>query len=220
MQKSLRDKIVETLSTEFKSSDLAYLLNCLDENMESANKIAADLFPTKEIKKPFLGQAEHFGIQQAVKTAADHSGFNFQLKETNPSGAYYPLISSDSFVIAVRKASSPTLWEKTNYIKELASLNLIHEDHQEDLFQLSVQNTLNTMFMILSIYVLPDSRVDATLLIPSSDLKKVHFAIPLNKVIEASSAPTKNNAVEPVVVLKKQLSALDNPNTAQQKFGS
>ena len=220
MEKSLKDKIIETLSTEFKSSDLAHLINCLDENMESATRVAIDLFPTKEIQKPFLGQAEHFCIQQSAKTAADHSGFDFQLRETNPSGAYYPLISSNSFVIAVRKASSPALWEKTNYIKELATLNLIHEDNHEDMFKLSLQNSLNAMFMILSIYVLPDRSVDATLLIPSSDLKKVHFAIPLNKVIEASTAPTSNKAVEPVVILKKQLSALDSPDIAQQKFGS
>lgn len=220
MEKILKDKIIETLSTEFKSSDLAYLINCLDESMEGANKVATDLFPTQEIQKPFLGYAEHFGIQQAVKTAADHSGFNFQLRETNPSGAYYPLISSDSFVIAVRKASSPTLWEKTNYIRELASLNLIHEDNHEDMFKYTLKNNLNTMFMILSIYILPDSTVDATLLIPSSDLKRVHFAIPLSKVIEASTAPASNKTVEPVVVLKKQLSALDSPDIVQQKFGS
>lgn len=220
MDKILRDKIIDTLSTEFKSSDLAHLINCLDENISSATDVAIDLFPTKEIQKPFLGQAEHFSIQQAVKTAADHSGFNFELRETNPSGAYYPLISSDSFIIAVRKASSPSLWEKTNYIKELASLNLIHEDTHDDMFRISLKNSLNTMFMILSVYVLPDRSVDATLLIPSSDLKKVHFAIPLSKVIDASSAPVDGKAVEPVVVLKKQLSALDTPDIAQQKFGS
>lgn len=220
MEKLLKDKIIETLSTEFKASDLAHLINCLDENMESATKVATDLFPTKEIQKPFLGQAEHFCIQQAVKTAADHSGFDFQLKETSPSGAYYPLISSSSFVIAVRKASSPALWEKTNYIKDLAALNLIYEDNHDDMFKHSLQNNLNVMFMILSIYLLPDRSVDATLLIPSSDLKRVHFAIPLSKVIEASTAPTSNKVIEPVVVLKKQLSELDSPEIAQQKFGS
>ncbi|NGP41064.1 hypothetical protein [Acinetobacter lwoffii] len=220
MEKLLKDKIIETLSTEFKASDLAHLINCLDENMESATKVATDLFPTKEIQKPFLGQAEHFCIQQAVKTAADHSGFDFQLKETSPSGAYYPLISSSSFVIAVRKASSPALWEKTNYIKDLATLNLIYEDNHDDMFKHSLQNNLNVMFMILSIYLLPDRSVDATLLIPSSDLKRVHFAIPLSKVIEASTAPTSNKVIEPVVVLKKQLSELDSPEIAQQKFGS
>lgn len=220
MKKLLKDKIIETLSTEFKSTDLAHLVNCLDENMASVEKVAIDLYPTKEIQKPFLGQAEHFGIQQAVQTAADHSGFSFELRETNPSGAYYPLISSDSFMIAVRKASAPSTWEKTSYIKDLASLNLIHEDNQSDIFKQSLHNSLNTMFMILSIFVLPDRTIDATLLIPSSDLKRVHFAIPLNQVIEASSMPATNKTVEPVVVLKKQLSELDSPDIAQQKFGS
>lgn len=220
MEKLLKDKIIETLSTEFKSTDLAYLVNCLDENMVSAGQFANDQFPTKEIQKPFLGQAEHFCVQQAVQTAANYSGFSFELRETNPSGAYYPLISSESFVIAVKKASSPALWEKTAYIKELAALNLIHEEIQNDFFKQGFKNSLNTMFMILSIYVLPDRSVDATLLIPSSDLKKVHFAIPLNQVIEASSMPVTGKTVEPVVVLKKQLSELNNPDIAQQKFGS
>jgi hypothetical protein len=88
------------------------------------------------------------------------------------------------------------------------------------MFKHSLQNNLNVMFMILSIYLLPDRSVDATLLIPSSDLKRVHFAIPLSKVIEASTAPTSNKVIEPVVVLKKQLSELDSPEIAQQKFGS
>lgn len=220
MEKLLKDKIIETLSTEFKSSDLAHLISCLDEGIAGATKFALDLCPTKEIQKPFLGQAEHFCIQQAVKTAADHSGFDFELRETNPQGAHYPIISSDSFVIAVKKASTPASWAKTNYIKELSTLNLIHEESHSDLFKRSYPNNLNTMFMILNIYVLSDQRVDATLLIPSSDLKRVHFAIPLDKVIEASASVTKNKVVEPVVKLKKQLSELDSPNIVQQKFGS
>ncbi|MDI1222955.1 hypothetical protein [Acinetobacter sp.] len=220
MKKLLKDKIIETLSTEFKASDLAYLVSCLDESITGATKFAVELCPTVEIQKPLLGQAEHFCIQQAVKTAADHSGFDFELRETNPQGAHYPIISSDSFVIAVKKASNPASWAKTNYIKELSALNLIHEEGPSDLFKRSYPNNLNTMFMILNIYVLPDQRVDATLLIPSSDLKRVHFAIPLDKVIEASASVTKNKVVEPVVTLKKQLSELDSPNIVQQKFGS
>ncbi|WP_180102175.1 hypothetical protein [Acinetobacter sp. YH12126] len=220
MDKLLKDKIIDTLSTEFNSSDLAHLLNCLDESITGATKFAVELCPTREIQKPFLGQAEHFCIQQAVKTAADHSGFDFELRETNPQGAHYPVISSNSFVIAVKKASTPASWSKTNYIKELSTLNLIHEDSHSDLFKSSNSNSLNTMFMILNVYVLPDQRVDATLLIPSSDLKKVHFAIPLNNVIEASASVTKNKVVIPVVKLKKQLSELDSPNIVQQKFGS
>lgn len=220
MDKLLKDKIIDTLSTEFNSSDLAHLLNCLDESIAGATKFAVELCPTREIQKPFLGQAEHFCIQQAVKTAADHSGFDFELRETNPQGAHYPIISSNSFVIAVKKASAPASWSKTNYIKELSTLNLIHEDGHNDLFKSSNSNSLNTMFMLLNVYVLPDQRVDATLLIPSSDLKKVHFAIPLNNVIEASASVTKNKVVIPVVKLKKQLSELDSPNIVQQKFGS
>lgn len=217
MEKLLKDKIIETLATEFKSTDLAHLINCLDESISCATKFATELCPTKEIQKPFLGQTEHFCIQQAVKTAADHSGFNFELRETNPAGAHYPVISSNSFIIAVKKASTPKTWGKINYIKELSTLNLIYEEN--DLFN-SSSNSLNAMFMILSVYVLPDQSIDATLLIPSSDLRKVHFAIPLNKVIEASSTPVKNEVVEPVVVLKKQLSELDSPNIVQQKFGT
>ncbi|HCA5183831.1 TPA: hypothetical protein MW242_003477 [Acinetobacter baumannii] len=220
MEKLLKDEIIKTLSAEFKSEDLAHLLNCLDESMVGASKIAAEFCPTKEIQKPFLGQAEHFGIQQAVKTAADHSGFEFELRETNPCGAFYPIISSSSFVIAVRKATSPSIWEKTNHIKELASYNLIFEDGHDDLFQYMNRNRLNSMFMILSIFVLPDSRTNATLLIPSSDLKKVHFAIPLSQVIEASSQPQDQKSVVPVVKLKKQLSELDNQDSSQLKFGS
>lgn len=220
MDRLLKDKIVETLSTEFKSADLAHLLNCLDESMAGAEKIAKDFCSAKEIKKPFLGQAEHFGIQQAVKTAADHSGFGFDLRETNPSGAYYALISSNSFVIAVRKASSPSSWEKTSHIKELATYNLIYEDSHEDLFKSSNQTSLNTMFMILNVYILPDRTVSANLLVPSADLKRVHFTIPLTQVIEASSKPINQKTVEPVVKLKKQLSELDNPEIVQRKFGS
>jgi len=220
MEKLLKEKIIETLSTEFKSSDLAHLVSCLDESIAGATKFAVDLCPTKEIQKPFLGQAEHFCIQQAVKTAADHSGFDFELRETNPQGAHYPIISSNSFMIAVKKASTPASWAKTNYIRELSTLNLIHEESHSDLFKQSYPNNLNTMFMILSVYVSSDQHVDATLLIPSSDLKRVHFAIPLDKVIEASASLTKNKVVEPVVKLKKQLSELDSPNIVQQKFGS
>jgi len=85
------------------------------------------------------------GFKEVAEVLGLSVGFDFELRETNPQGAHYPIISSDSFVIAVKKASNPASWAKTNYIKELSALNLIHEEGPSDLFKRSYPNNLNTM---------------------------------------------------------------------------
>lgn len=218
-QNRLTKEVIAAIGHEVPLDVLRDYFDNLTAKLHSANRYVLQELSHSNIKRPALGQLEHFSIQQVTSDVFDKTNLEYNLKETNAKGAFYSLIELPGIALLPRRSSKRDEWKRAKYMRELAQNN---QKEKSDLKQLSLftptttevlenysNNLTDKILVILDIFFMETLYVK--LIVPSSNLNHIHLTIPLEDLISEMEATSDDKEVEinPVSRLKKSLYDLD-----------
>tara|TARA_R110001606_G_scaffold157592_1_gene300704 strand:+ start:1055 stop:1762 length:708 start_codon:yes stop_codon:yes gene_type:complete len=181
-----RDIITTLLARELDESTLMSLRDSILAAVATHFRYAEDAFSNEVIRKLAICNGIYFSVIQGVQDALDNNIF-YRLENTEPKGGIYPVMRLPSFTIVPRRSNTIDSYRKANYLKDFSIQNKAYEPSTPDLFdkldELESSNE-DAIFLILDVSVDDEQKVDLKFLLPSSDLKFVHMAIPYEAVLD------------------------------------
>lgn len=215
----IKKEVIAAISHEVPLEVLRDYFDNLNAKLHTTNRFVLQELSHSNIKRPALGQMEHFAIQQVTSDVFDNTDLAYNLIETNARGAFYPLIELSGIALLPRRSVKRDEWQKAKYMRELARNN---QEERTDFKQIDLFTPTNTAILenrsnnitdkiLVIVDILFLEILYVKLIVPSSDLKHIHLTISLEDLISGieDTLDDKNVEVNPVSRLKKSLSDLD-----------
>lgn len=181
-----RDIVATLLARELEESTLMSLRDSILAAVATHFRYAEDAFSDQRIRKLVICNGVYFSVIQGVQEALNGNHI-YRLENTEPKGGIYPVIRLPSFTIVPRRSNTIDSYRKANYLTDLSVQNKAYEPLTPDLFdnadELKSSNE-EAIFLILDVFVDDEQQVDLKFLLPSSDLKSVHLAVPYEAVLD------------------------------------
>lgn len=215
----LTKELIEGINHELSIELIRDYFDNLEAKLHSAARYVQQELSHPNIKGPSLGQIEHFAIQQVTSDIFDCTDLEYNLRETDAKGAFFPLIELNEFALLPRRSVRRQEWQRAKYMCGLAQNNQKErlDFKQGDIFtpptKLVVEdygnNITDKILVILDILFL--EKMYVKLIVPSSNLKEIHLVISLEDLINGIETISDDTELEvdPVSKLKKSLFDLD-----------
>lgn len=212
MQSNLKHTLTQALATEISQETLNNLYEQLLANLHSLVRFYEEHHQNKQIRQSALSNATHFSIQDAVDRVFKNTNYNYNLKPTEPKGAFYPAIELENFIIIPKRSVHPNEWQRANYLKVLAQANKQVSPQPLDLFTQEQSVEKEKPLVIMDICY-PDNILQISYLVPNSKLDYIVTSVHHDDIVKEFEKPMDTSQkVKPIAKLKKALKKLETVN--------
>lgn len=218
----IRTQVIEAVAYEVGLELMTELLDNLTAKLHISNYFVSQELPRKHINEYAIGQLEHYAVQQVTDDVFSKTNIPYNLKETDSTGAFYPLIELQGIALLPRRSVNREAWRRAKYMRELAKPNKNFQTTGQQLDLLTPitpptisdeqSNPITDKILVIMDICFTDT-LYVKLIVPSSDFKHIHIAISLKDLVSGMEKLSDKNeedlTVSPVARLKKSLSELD-----------